>query len=70
MSIVKRLQENEAGPQQVVQLNSTGHIFSMDDMRSFHHFIITAHPVQPFANDVAWVQRIPAVAYEASFIRS
>lgn len=45
-----------------VQLQTTP-IFSLIDMRLFHHFIFHAYPHLPVGNDAVWVGRVPAVAY-------
>lgn len=42
-------------------------IFSLIDMRFFHHFVFTAYPHLPVGNDAVWVRRVPAVAYHVSF---
>jgi hypothetical protein len=48
-----------------VQLKSTP-IFTMVDMRLFHHFIFNAYPHLPVGNDAVWISIIPAVAYQVS----
>ena len=45
-----------------VQLQTTP-IFSLIDMRLFHHFLFHAYPHLPVGNDAVWVGRVPAVAY-------
>src|SRR5436190_12685228 len=54
---------NLGNPIVPVRLQTTP-IFSLIDMRLFHHFIFHAYPHLPVGNDAVWVGRIPAVAYQ------
>jgi hypothetical protein len=48
----------------LLQPQSTPTIFSMIDMRLFHHFIMSAYPHLPVGADKTWTLDIPAFAHE------
>jgi hypothetical protein len=61
------------GPQQEIhalgpisQPQSTPTVFSMTDLKLFHHFIVVAYPHLPIGADETWKQEIPAFAHEVS----
>jgi hypothetical protein len=64
-SLLQSCSEDIGSPLAPVQLQTTP-IFSLVDMRFFHHFIFHAYPHLPVGNDDVWVRRIPAVAYHVS----
>jgi hypothetical protein len=45
---------------------STPTVFSMADMRLFHHFMVRAYPHLPVGADEIWKLKIPAFAHEVS----
>ncbi|UPX17170.1 uncharacterized protein EKO05_0007542 [Ascochyta rabiei] len=55
-------------PQEAVNLRSTPGIFTMADMRLFHHFIITAYPHIPVGADKIWVTVIPGFAHNYEYL--
>jgi hypothetical protein len=46
--------------------NSSG-VFSTDDLRFLHHFLITAYPHLPFGSEAIWQTSLPAHAHEVNF---
>jgi hypothetical protein len=52
-------------PTSPVNLQTTP-IFSLADMRLFHHFLLHAYPHLPLHNDRVWVNQIPLIAHEVS----
>ncbi|KAL3428498.1 C6 zinc finger protein [Phlyctema vagabunda] len=48
----------------VMQPQSTPMIFTMVDMRLFHHFMLHAFPLVPLSTTAAWIYDIPAVAHQ------
>lgn len=51
-------------PSPRASFQATPTIFSMADMRAFHHFLWTAYPHLPVGEDRIWTFEIPAVAHE------
>lgn len=51
-------------PSAVVQPQTTPTVFSMEDMKLFHHFIIRAYPHLPVGADSLWRTEIPAFAHQ------
>jgi Fungal specific transcription factor domain len=49
-----------------VNLQGTPTIFSLADMRLFHHFLIDAYPHLPVGNDSAWLSQVPLIAHHVS----
>lgn len=49
---------------QVVPLQSTPTILSMEDLRSFHHFLFRAYPRLPVGASRVWTVEIPQFAHE------
>lgn len=47
-----------------VTLQSTPTMFSMTDMRLFHHFVVKAYPSLPVGADSIWTLEMPAYAHE------
>ncbi|KAF2834952.1 hypothetical protein M501DRAFT_999756 [Patellaria atrata CBS 101060] len=60
--------QSHPGPQQTVSLSSIPGTFSMNDMRLFHHFLITAYPHLPVGSERIWVTIIPSLSYEYDFL--
>ncbi|KAF1849922.1 uncharacterized protein K460DRAFT_326270 [Cucurbitaria berberidis CBS 394.84] len=55
-------------PQEVANLRSTPGMFSMADMRLFHHFLITAYPHLPVGADKIWITVIPSFAHNYEYL--
>ncbi|KAL6707216.1 hypothetical protein ACN47E_004763 [Coniothyrium glycines] len=55
-------------PQEVGNLRSTPGMFSMADMRLFHHFLITAYPHLPVGADKIWITVIPSFAHNYEYL--
>lgn len=55
-------------PSQLGQLQPTPTVFTMNDMRLFHHFLISAHPHIPVDHDVVWIREIPAFAHNYEYL--
>jgi hypothetical protein len=53
----------------IPQPQSTPTVFSMTDLKLFHHFIVRGYPHLPVGADQTWTLDIPAYAHEVS-IRS
>jgi hypothetical protein len=53
-------------PSVVVSLQSTAIMFTLEDMRLFHHFILEAYPHLPVGNEKVWVRDVPAFAHHVS----
>jgi hypothetical protein len=53
-------------PSPINQPQSTPTVFSMADMRLFHHFMVRAYPHLPVGADEIWKLKIPAFAHEVS----
>jgi hypothetical protein len=49
-----------------VTLHSTPIIFSLTDMRLFHHFLTDAYPHLPVGSDSAWLSQVPLIAHHVS----
>jgi hypothetical protein len=49
-----------------VNLQGTPTIFSLTDMRLFHHFLMDAYPHLPVGNDSAWLSQVPLIAHHVS----
>ncbi|KAI4920768.1 uncharacterized protein J4E92_008412 [Alternaria infectoria] len=55
-------------PQEGGNLGSTPGVFSMADMRLFHHFLITAYPHLPVGADKIWITAIPGFAHNYEYL--
>ncbi|XPT00576.1 hypothetical protein M3J09_009727 [Ascochyta lentis] len=55
-------------PQEIVNLRSTPGIFTMADMRLFHHFLVTAYPHLPVGADKIWITVIPSFAHNYEYL--
>ncbi|KAL5382261.1 hypothetical protein DPSP01_006656 [Paraphaeosphaeria sporulosa] len=55
-------------PQEMVNLRSTPGVFTMADMRLFHHFLITAYPHLPVGADKIWITVIPSFAHNYEYL--
>ncbi|KAF2872576.1 hypothetical protein BDV95DRAFT_593924 [Massariosphaeria phaeospora] len=55
-------------PQEMVHLRSTPGSFTMNDMRLFHHFLITAYPHLPVGADKIWITVIPSFAHNYEYL--
>ncbi|KAL1797495.1 hypothetical protein ACET3X_004101 [Alternaria dauci] len=55
-------------PQEVGKPPSTLGVFSMADMRLFHHFLITAYPHLPVGADKIWTTTIPGFAHRYEYL--
>lgn len=54
-----------AAPMAALQTSPT--LFTMSDMRFFHHFIVRAYPHLPVGADHTWTMEIPAMAHQVGF---
>ncbi|KAF1955480.1 hypothetical protein CC80DRAFT_492987 [Byssothecium circinans] len=55
-------------PQEIVNLRSTPGTFTMNDMKLFHHFLITAYPHLPVGADKIWITVIPSFAHNYEYL--
>jgi hypothetical protein len=57
-------------PKPIVQLSNIpmSGMFSMSDMKYFHHFIMTAYPHLPIGADKVWINVIPAAAWHYDYL--
>jgi hypothetical protein len=46
-----------------VSLQPTPTVFTLTDMRLFHHYLMTAYPHLPVGNDPAWLSQVPLIAH-------
>lgn len=53
----------------ITQPQSTPTVFSITDMRFFHHFLVRGYPHLPPKGDSIWTLQIPAYAYEVNAVR-
>jgi hypothetical protein len=49
-----------------VSLQGTPTVFTLTDMRLFHHFLTDAYPHLPVGNDSAWLSQVPLIAHQVS----
>jgi hypothetical protein len=49
-------------------MQSSPTIFTMNDMRFFHHFLLQAHPHLPLGNEKVWVNDVPKIAHQYPFL--
>ncbi|KAF2017229.1 hypothetical protein BU24DRAFT_448951 [Aaosphaeria arxii CBS 175.79] len=54
-------------PRQSVRLSDTP-IYSANDMRLFHHYIITAHPFIPEEMETRWATEVPAYSHKYDYL--
>jgi hypothetical protein len=50
-------------PVTLVNLQSTPTVFTLTDMRLFHHYLLDAYPHLPVGNESAWLSQIPLIAH-------
>ncbi|KAF2467092.1 uncharacterized protein BDR25DRAFT_235870 [Lindgomyces ingoldianus] len=55
-------------PQEMVNLRSMPGMFTLKDMRLFHHFLITAYPHLPVGADKIWITVIPSFAHNYEYL--
>ncbi|KAF1834987.1 hypothetical protein BDW02DRAFT_497013 [Decorospora gaudefroyi] len=69
-NIIQATQRSPASPhpQEAGNLRSTPGMFTMADMRLFHHFLITAYPHLPVGADKIWVTVIPSFAHNYEYL--
>lgn len=53
-------------PISAVNLQATPHVFTLPDMRLFHHYLFDAYPHLPVGNDSAWLSHVPLLAQHVS----
>ncbi|KAH6673653.1 hypothetical protein B0J14DRAFT_53362 [Halenospora varia] len=51
-----------------VTLQDTPTMFSMVDMKFFHHFLTIAYPYLPMGKDLAWTTQVPLAAHNNEFL--
>ncbi len=44
-------------------MQSTPTVFTMKDMRLFHHFLTQAYPHLPLGNEKVWINDVPKIAH-------
>jgi Fungal specific transcription factor domain/Fungal Zn(2)-Cys(6) binuclear cluster domain len=52
----------------ILQPQATPTVFSMTDMRLFHHFLTLGYPHLPVGADEVWTLKIPAFSHEYEFL--
>ncbi|CAG8981885.1 hypothetical protein HYALB_00013920 [Hymenoscyphus albidus] len=57
-----------ANPVTSINLQATPVIFSLADMRLFHHFLQDAYPHLPVGNDTAWTTQVPLIAHHNEYV--
>ncbi|EUC33642.1 hypothetical protein COCCADRAFT_95536 [Bipolaris zeicola 26-R-13] len=69
-NIIQATQRSHAisGPREAGGFRSAPGVFSMGDMRLFHHFLITAYPHLPVGQDKIWVTVIPSFAHNYEYL--
>ncbi|KAF8861135.1 hypothetical protein BDZ45DRAFT_740735 [Acephala macrosclerotiorum] len=51
-----------------VNLQSTPTVFTLTDMRLFHHYLLDAYPHLPVGNDSAWLSQVPLIAHHNQYL--
>ncbi|KAH9212354.1 hypothetical protein DL95DRAFT_304365 [Leptodontidium sp. 2 PMI_412] len=51
-----------------LNLQGTPTIFSLNDMRLFHHFLLGAYPHIPISDNSIWVSQVPLIAHHNEFL--
>lgn len=51
-----------------ITLQNTPTMFSMVDMKFFHHFLTVAYPHLPMGKDLAWTTQVPLAAHNNEFL--
>ncbi|KAH6716696.1 hypothetical protein BKA61DRAFT_572772 [Leptodontidium sp. MPI-SDFR-AT-0119] len=51
-----------------VNLQVTPTVFTLTDMRLFHHYLLDAYPHLPVGNDTAWLSQVPLVAHHNEYL--
>ncbi|PVH81305.1 hypothetical protein DL98DRAFT_624687 [Cadophora sp. DSE1049] len=51
-----------------LNLQGTPTIFSLNDMRLFHHFLLGAYPHIPISNNSTWVSQVPLIAHHNEYL--
>ncbi|KAJ4292352.1 hypothetical protein N0V90_009013 [Kalmusia sp. IMI 367209] len=67
-NIIQTQTPSSPNPQEIVNLRSTPGMFTMADMRLFHHFLITAYPHLPVGADKIWITVIPSFAHNYEYL--
>ncbi|KAL5472688.1 hypothetical protein PMIN07_000526 [Paraphaeosphaeria minitans] len=69
-NIIQTTQQSQLSPnpQEMINLRSTPGVFTMADMRLFHHFLITAYPHLPVGADNIWITVIPSFAHNYEYL--
>jgi len=52
----------------MMPLQSTPIVFSMQDMRFFHHFIVSAFPILPAGAESVWSLEVPGMAHQVRML--
>ncbi|KAF2741166.1 hypothetical protein EJ04DRAFT_548107 [Polyplosphaeria fusca] len=55
-------------PRPVVRLSDTPKSYSADDMRLFHHYLITAYPFIPNYQESTWLRDVPAYSHQYDYL--
>ncbi|KUJ10463.1 uncharacterized protein LY89DRAFT_656240 [Mollisia scopiformis] len=51
-----------------VNLQSTPTVFTLTDMRLFHHYLLDAYPHLPVGNETAWLSQVPLIAHHNQYL--
>ncbi|KAF2268162.1 hypothetical protein CC78DRAFT_510601 [Lojkania enalia] len=57
-----------SNPRPFVRLSDTPSMYSANDMRLFHHFLIAAHPRIPPEHEAVWIRDVPAFSHQYDYL--
>ncbi|KAF1851687.1 uncharacterized protein K460DRAFT_373639 [Cucurbitaria berberidis CBS 394.84] len=63
-----RIVSEALSPRQFVQLSDTPTMFSSDDMRLFHHYLISAYPGIPHDYEDIWTIDVPKYSHQNTYL--
>ncbi|KAL9107497.1 MAG: hypothetical protein Q9227_007599 [Pyrenula ochraceoflavens] len=67
-TVATATQSGQLSPSTLVQMQSTPTLFSLTDMRLFHHFLTVAYPHLPLGNESVWLNDIPLFAHQQEYL--
>ncbi|KAG4411950.1 hypothetical protein IFR04_014924 [Cadophora malorum] len=68
LSALQGSAQYSASPIMSVNLQVTPTVFTLTDMRLFHHYLLDAYPHLPVGNDTAWLSQVPLVAHHNEYL--
>lgn len=68
LSALQGSAQYSASPITSVNLQVTPTVFTLTDMRLFHHYLLDAYPHLPVGNDTAWLSQVPLVAHHNEYL--